>query len=964
MKHSGTILFLAMLLLGNLTVSLAQTDKPSLLYVKVNDFYKVRPDGKAGRSAVLTFSGNVPLAGASIEAVSRLGRETYSLISDSSQMEVLLNPQIGVERTDTVYFSLVTDSGSISAEAVVPKMRHWTVYIYPHSHVDIGYTNTQDNVEFIHKRNLDVAMDLAEKTRSYPADAQFRWNPEVVWPVERYLASEPEDKCQKLIEAIKRGDISVDAGYVNTNTSACSDEELLQLFSFGDEIEELTGKPIQTMVQTDIPGMSWGVVTAANRMGVKYVLSLFNGSDRTGLTYQFSFKPFWWEGPDGKSRVLFLQPGSYTPGANAKGWMFWPKLAGQTDRSKLIPIVKTDNPRANFIDSYLAEMLPKLEDDKDYPFDIFPMTWCMADNTPIDVDLPDAVKSWNEEYAYPHLKICTATEMVKAFEDGWGDQLPVLKGDFTEYWTDGLGSAAAKTGESREVKEKLVQSEVLWSMLRPGEEEPQDIVREAWRNMILSTEHTWAFMDPNRQPIQNDILGVKFGYFDKAKELTDKLMNMSVSEIESTESDWITVFNTDSWTKTSLVKIPSDIADGYNKVFDANGKELASQKLTTGELAFIAEDVPALGSRSYHLEKGTSTAVTKPSSYLLDNGLVKVKIDPLTGDVCSIIYNGEEFVDQSGLANADSYRYLHGNDSPGRASRPSNVRISAGESGPLVNSIIIESDAEGCNGLRREVRIIKGSPAVEFDNVVDKKDITSKEGVHFGFSFNVPSSVIRANVPWGAMEIEKDQLQAANRNWIAVERWLDVSNENKGVTWCTLNACAFEVGDLTANIIGSAIKSPEWITKVKPSSTIYSWALNNHWHTNFPLSQSGKITFKYRLLPHDNAFREVDATHFAFEQYRPMVVVRTEKDFALKNQLAIDGGKNVILSNYKTIGKGRTSILRFLSLSSEDQEISVSWTGRQPRNVEFNGTKLKKSSKKYSFTVPAKGMAELTVSWK
>jgi hypothetical protein len=317
MKHSGALFFFATLLLITATESLAQTEKPSMLYAKVNDFYKARSDGKAGRSVSLTYSGSGTLSGASIEVLSRLGKETYSSTSNSNQMEVLLNPEIGVERNDTVYFSLITNSGRISTEAVVPKMRHWTVYIYPHSHVDIGYTNTQDNVEFIHKRNLDVAMDLAEKTRSYPVDARFRWNPEVVWPVERYLASESEEKCQRLIEAIKRGDISVDAGYVNTNTSACSDEELLQLFSFGDEIEELTGKPIQTMVQTDIPGMFWGVVTAANKMGVKYILSLFNGSDRTGLTYQFSFKPFWWEGPDGKSKVLFMQPGSYTPGANA-----------------------------------------------------------------------------------------------------------------------------------------------------------------------------------------------------------------------------------------------------------------------------------------------------------------------------------------------------------------------------------------------------------------------------------------------------------------------------------------------------------------------------------------------------------------------------------------------------------------------------------------------------------------------
>lgn len=72
------------------------------------------------------------------------------------------------------------------------------------------------------------------------------------------------------------------------------------------------------------------------------------------------------------------------------------------------------------------------------------MTWCMADNTPIDADLPDAVKSWNEEYAYPHIKICTATEIMQTFEKRWGDKLPELKGDFTEYWTDGLGSSAEK----------------------------------------------------------------------------------------------------------------------------------------------------------------------------------------------------------------------------------------------------------------------------------------------------------------------------------------------------------------------------------------------------------------------------------------------------------------------------------------------------------------------------------------
>ncbi len=43
------------------------------------------------------------------------------------------------------------------------------------------------------------------------------------------------------------------------------------------------------------------------------------------------------------------------------------------------------------------------------------------------------------------------------------------------------------------------------------------------------------------------------------------------------------------------------------------------------------------------------------------------------------------------------------------------------------------------------------------------------------------------------MEIEKDQWPQANRNWLAMQRWLDISNENDGVTWCSLDTALFEL---------------------------------------------------------------------------------------------------------------------------------------------------------------------------
>lgn len=43
------------------------------------------------------------------------------------------------------------------------------IYLIPHSHTDIGYTDLQPDVEKKHWKNIDVALDLIRRTRDYPA---------------------------------------------------------------------------------------------------------------------------------------------------------------------------------------------------------------------------------------------------------------------------------------------------------------------------------------------------------------------------------------------------------------------------------------------------------------------------------------------------------------------------------------------------------------------------------------------------------------------------------------------------------------------------------------------------------------------------------------------------------------------------------------------------------------------------
>ena len=941
---------------------------PEAIECVVQPYYRYRPDGKPGREITINFLGRKFSGKGTIEIECSGEKEMIELDSKDGidRFSVLLPAGAGVKNDSKATITLRGATQILIGSIIVPALIQWTVYIYPHSHVDIGYTNTQANVEIIHKRNLINGIELSKKTADYPKDARYLWNPEVLWPVERYLkTATPEEKAY-IVDAVGKGFLHLDAGYIHTNTSTSADEEFFEFFRESKELEKLTGKKIETLVQVDIPGMSWGVVPVAAKLGIKYCFAMNNGSDRVGLSTEQSFKPFWWIGPDGKSKILFLQPGSYTPGAIAKGHAYWPLMAGQTDPSKLIQIVKTDHPRDNFIDKYLKDKLPELEKSDYYPYDIFAMSWAMADNTPIDADLPDAVKSWNEEYAFPHLIIASATDIMRTFEEKYGDQLPVLQGDFTEYWTDGLGTAAKQTGMNRSSKERLIQTETLWTMLQPGKPAPRSDFDEAWRNVIMGTEHTWCYMDPKKQPITNDILKVKFGYFQEAEDRSKSLMAAALSPVTDNESPVIGVFNTLSWSRVGLVTIPSAQSKNFASVCDEKGKTILSQQLTTGELVFIATDVPAFGSKKYILKKKKITEKGNLAiNNTLNNGIVQIVIDPLTGDISSLTSGKQEFVDAKALCKLNSFRYLKGAETPEKATGTSNVKISIRENGPLLATILVESEAEGCNSLTREVTVIAGQPQVEIRNIVDKLPILKKEGIHIGFAFNIPNPITRVDIPWGIMELETNQLSAANRNWIAMQRWLDISNSDRGITWCSLDAPVFETGDITANILGAATNSPLWIRKTEPSATIYSWALNNHWHTNFPLSQEGKIQFRYRILPHNSAYNAASANRFGLEQAQPLIEAQLKSDFNGKPVFAINGSASVIASILKTNSDGKATQLRLRSVSDKDELVKIEWPFRKPASVRQIDFDVPEGQNNISdeVLVPAMGFVTLEALW-
>ena len=94
--------------------------------------------------------------------------------------------------------------------------------------------------------------------------------------------------------------------------------------------------------------------------------------------------------------------------------------------------IKTGNANVDF-----TNKLVELE-NSDYPYDFTVLSWTLWDNSPLDADVPFAVKAWNEKYAYPKVIISGGHEIMSMIEEKYGKQLPVVTGDYTEYWTDAV----------------------------------------------------------------------------------------------------------------------------------------------------------------------------------------------------------------------------------------------------------------------------------------------------------------------------------------------------------------------------------------------------------------------------------------------------------------------------------------------------------------------------------------------
>ena len=351
-------------------------------------------------------------------------------ISGKHYVAKLTGGEFGEER---VSFEVPEWSGAVEAElrvgsgshrpikASLVAQRKWTIFVVPHTHLDVGFTDYQGKVAETQARVLTQAANLI---REYP---DFRFSMDGSWNLEQFLDTRPESKQKEILDLIRSGKMAMPVQYCNLLTGYASLETLYQSLYESKRLSTRYGLPFEYANITDVPTYSGSYPSVLAASGVKYWVAASN-NDRAPVFYYDHWNeksPFWWEGPDG-NKVLFWYSRHYMQVQTLFGLP--PQLEAVRES---LPI---------YLQAYSSPA---------YKPDVALIFGTQVENTDLFPSTATFATDWNKAYAFPKLNYTTFPDFFHYVDMHNAKDLPTVKGDGGGYWEDGIGSDAYFAAEDR-----------------------------------------------------------------------------------------------------------------------------------------------------------------------------------------------------------------------------------------------------------------------------------------------------------------------------------------------------------------------------------------------------------------------------------------------------------------------------------------------------------------------------------
>ena len=125
------------------------------------------------------------------------------------------------------------------------------VFVIPFSHLDIGFTGTQQEVSQLY---IEMMNNLLEIMEIFP---DFTFTIETYWQLQQWLESSPsQQNIQKLIEYLKSGRLELGVAYASLHTGFMNELSLNSALRYSLEFAKENNFIINTAIMNDVPGYS------------------------------------------------------------------------------------------------------------------------------------------------------------------------------------------------------------------------------------------------------------------------------------------------------------------------------------------------------------------------------------------------------------------------------------------------------------------------------------------------------------------------------------------------------------------------------------------------------------------------------------------------------------------------------------------------------------------------------------
>jgi hypothetical protein len=779
--------------------------------------------------------------------------------------------------------------GGEPREVVLTPQRKWEVSVIHHSHLDIGYTDHQPLVLAQHLEYLDAALDLATQ------DDGFRWNVEANLPLTRWLASRPAADVEAFLARVRERRIEVCALPFTMHTEAYSLDELARTLRPAQALRERFGIEIVTAMQTDVPGITLALCELLAAADVKYLSVAHNYAGRS-VPYlnggQSLRRPFFWRAPSGRRLLVW-----HTDSPHGIAYM----------EGNLVGLAGSYAETLEHLPSYLHALATR-----PYPYGAGTTGWltgipagteltrapqehellhlrvqsAFADNAAPSAVPAEIVREWNANWDYPRLRMATNRDFFEAAEERLRE-IPTYEGDWTDWWADGIGSAAREVAVARRAQRSIRTAQTLhaWAdaldgasapgaapgppaAATPRSTWPADVER-AYDELALFDEHTWGAANPWRDRLEHVDAGAlqwrwKAERAYAAAETVDALLDSGRARLAAhvprpaNALAGVLVLNPAAMPRTDAVEVfvPEtrvpvtgalavvDVASGERVACELAPQPYAGYRPRGQRLRFRARDVPPHGFARYAIvgDRDGIPAPTQGDPETLGDAKLDVRSGTLAAD----------FVNAGSAFGFNQYVY----DRYAQASRVNHLSSRIGPPGlwllaerevagdgvltertssALEERATIRLRAPGANGLTVTYRLVHGAGRLEIANVLDKIATTEKEAVFFAFPF-APGE-IRYEITGGVQADDGATVPGSAHHMRAVRDWVSVGAS----VLATFDAPLVQTGTIRLPY------APFPPTTGDEPGTVFSWALNNGWDTNFPQSQGGEIALRYAV---------------------------------------------------------------------------------------------------------------------